>query len=105
MGIILTFLGCFCLYSKSVYFPKRLQKIVEIANKNPVGLKILGYSFFLGAAVFFSYQFGILSGLIIFLITLIFSFCLTIILLPLHHKYAYLFAGLSIIVVIIENII
>ncbi|MEM7382210.1 MAG: hypothetical protein AAF361_13575, partial [Bacteroidota bacterium] len=50
-------------------------------------------------------QYGLFTGLVIFLITLMFGLCVTIMFLPLDKKYAYLMLGLSLLFIIIENVL
>ncbi|MEM6893489.1 MAG: DUF3325 family protein [Bacteroidota bacterium] len=105
MGIVLIFLGCFLLYAKSKHFPKRLQHLGNRLRKNTVQTRLVGYLLFVGAYLLLGSQLGWATGFVVFLITLILGLVLNIILLPLHQKYAYILAGLSLLVIIIDNIL
>ena len=96
MGIVLIFLGCFLLYAKSKHFPKRLQHLGSRLRKNAL---------FLGAYLILGSQFGWATGFVVFLITITLGLVLNIMLLPLNQKYAYVLAGLSLLVIIIDNIL
>lgn len=103
MGIVLIFLGCFVLYSKSRYFPTYLKDLISI-TKNPTSrLYYIGFSLFILAIIILGFQYGFYTGTIIFLSALMLGMSMTIIFLPLNKKYAYLMAGLSILVIVIET--
>ncbi|MEE1963948.1 hypothetical protein V1387_14740 [Allomuricauda taeanensis] len=103
MGIVLVLLGCFLLYAKSRHFPVFLTGIGEKAKKDPGRTRILAYTSFALAIVFLGHQYGFFTGFVIFLTTLMFGLCITVMFLPLHNKYAYILMGLCIIVILIEN--
>lgn len=103
MGIILVFLGCFLLYAKSRHFPNYYPNLKKRAAGNPKVLRWISYGMFLLSVTIFCLQNGVATGLVIFLITLMFGLCLTIMFLPLNKKYAYVMVGLSLLSIIIEN--
>ena len=105
MGIVLIFFGCFLLYAKSKHFPKRLQHLGSRLRKNTVQTRLVGYALFLGAYLILVSQFGWATGFVVFLITITLGLVLNIMLLPLNQKYAYVLAGLSLLVIIIDNIL
>lgn len=103
MGILLIVLGCLLLYSRSKYFPAALEKIFGSFRGKPGVLRIVAYLFFVASAIILMVGYGPATGLLIFLITLMFALCLIIMFLPLNKKYAYLLVGLSLLFIIIEN--
>ncbi|WP_367279573.1 DUF3325 family protein [Ulvibacterium sp.] len=105
MGIILIFLGCFLLYAKSKHVPRYFSRIEAWAKQQPKKTRLLAYGLFALSVVIFCWQNGIATGLVAFLVALMFGLCLTIIFLPLHKKYAYLLVGLSLVLIIINTIL
>jgi len=103
MGILLIFLGCFLLYTKSKYVPKYFSNLEKWAKARPIGTRLIAYGLFITSIIVLCLQNGLATGLVIFLIALIFGLCITIILIPLNKKYAYWMAGLSVLFIIIEN--
>ncbi|WP_375586872.1 DUF3325 family protein [Flagellimonas aurea] len=103
MGIVLVLLGCFMLYAKSRHFPMFLSNMGKKAKENPVGTRWLAYAIFALSLALLGYQYGFFTGFVIFLTTLMFGLCITVMLLPLQNKYAYILAGLCIVVILIEN--
>ncbi|BFP40766.1 hypothetical protein FGF1_16110 [Flavobacteriaceae bacterium GF1] len=103
MGIILVFLGCSLLYAKSKHFPDYFANFKRRARENPKSLRLISYGMFLLSMVVLCLQNGVATGLVIFLITLMFGLSLTIMFLPLNKKYAYLMVGLSLLSIIVEN--
>ncbi|MEM9649889.1 MAG: hypothetical protein AAF969_15530 [Bacteroidota bacterium] len=105
VGIVLIFVGCFILYAKSKHFPKHLRKIGGIAKVRPNQQRWIAYGLFAIATAILALQYGFFTGLVIFMITVMFALCLTISLLPLNHRYAYILAGLSVLIITIENML
>ncbi|WP_422858901.1 DUF3325 family protein [Flagellimonas sp. S174] len=105
MGILLTFFGCFFLYSKSKHFPVQFSEIAAKTQGREKQLRIGAYGLFILANTILVYQFGWATGLIIFFMVLMFGLSVIIILLPLHKKFAYLLIGLSLLSILIENIL
>ncbi|MEM9000203.1 MAG: hypothetical protein AAGB24_08050 [Bacteroidota bacterium] len=103
MAIVLIFLGCFLLYSKSKHFPKQFAALAYRLQGKETVVRIASYGFFILSMASLIHQFGLASGLIIFLIVLMFGLCLIVMFLPLHKKYAYLLVGLGLLSIVIEN--
>lgn len=103
MGTILTFLGCFLLYAKSKHFPDHFSRIALRLKGKENQLRVAAYFLFVLANVVFIYQFGWATGLTVFLLVVMFGLSITVMLLPLNKKYAYLLLGLSLLSIIIEN--
>ena len=105
MGIILALLGCVLLYSKSKYSPvfiSRFRKKVSLKNTH---IRLLAYTLFFISIVLLTNQLGFWTGLVTFLIVLMFGLSLTIVIVPLNKRVAYILCGLSILMVIIENML
>lgn len=105
MGVILVFIGSLLLYAKSKHFPEFLNFVGIRARQKPVLTRAVAYIAFLLSILIFTVQFDFATALVIFMITVMLTLGLMIILLPLNQKYVYLFAGLSLVVVVIENIL
>lgn len=103
MSIVLVFFGCLLLYAKSKHFPDHYSNIALKLKGQENRLRIGAYLLFLLANVALIYQYGWATGLTVFLIVLMFGLSITIMLLPLHKKYAYLLLGLSLLSIIAEN--
>ena len=103
MSIVLIFLGCFLLYAKSKHFPVHFLNVVAKFSMHKIALRSIAYLLFFFATILLMIQYGPATGLVIFLIALMFGLCLTIMFLPLNKKYAYLLVGLSLVCIIIEN--
>ena len=95
MGIVLTFFGSFLLYAKSRHFPGHLRGIGDRFKNKVLLARLLAYVLFVIAIALLVLQLGFFTGLLVFFITLMFALSLTILLLPLHKKYAYVLAALS----------
>ncbi|MEM1259848.1 MAG: hypothetical protein AAGH81_15070 [Bacteroidota bacterium] len=102
MGIVLIFFGCFILYAKSKHIPDFLSKFGDRLRTKPTVTRIAAYFLFLLAVVVLGNSYGFWTGLLIFLMVLMFTLMLTLILLPLNKKYAYFIAALSIIAILTE---
>ncbi len=105
MGILLVLLGSFLLYVKSKHVPVFLGWIGEIAKAKPAITRWGGYLFFFVAIILLTKSYGFWTGLVIFMITLMFALTLIIILLPLNKKYAYLLFGMSVAALLTEYFI
>ncbi len=105
MGVLLVMLGCVLLYLSSKHAPKNLAKLKEKTASSPRITRSLLLSSFLISIVIFCSQSGLITGLLVFLLTGILGLCLTVILFPLKNNYAYLLAGFSLLVIVIENIV
>ncbi len=105
MAIVLIFLGCFLLYAKSKHFPKRMEHWALQLKSKPVRTRIFGYTLFVASFTILSLQFGFATGIVIFIMAVLLALSLTIMLLPLHRKYAYILAGLSVLVIVVENML
>ena len=105
MGITLTLIGCFLLYSKSKYSPKAINNLRNKLKLGTKSLRYIGYVLFICAIVILGLQLGFWTGLVTFMLALMFGLCLTIIILPLHNRLGYFLCSLLILFKIIENII
>ena len=105
MGILLVFLGSFLLYIKSKHIPAFLGRIGEMASAKPAITRGGGYLLFFIAMILLTKSYGFWTGLVIFMITLMFALTLIIVLLPLNKKYAYLLFGLSVVAILTEYFI
>ena len=105
MGILLVFLGSFLLYVKSKYVPAFLGRISEMAKAKPAITRWGGYLLFFIAMILLNKSYGFWTGLVIFIITLMFALTLIIVLLPLNKKYAYLLFGMSVAALLTEYFI
>jgi hypothetical protein len=59
----------------------------------------------IAAAYVLVYQFGVSTGLVIYLLALMFGLCITIMILPLNNRFAFALTALSIVAIIFENTI
>ncbi|MEM8507678.1 MAG: hypothetical protein AAF717_07605 [Bacteroidota bacterium] len=105
MSIVLIFLSCFLLYTKSKHFPQQFAKIGKKLKGKERVVGGIAYILFLIAFALMAYRYGLATGGIIFLITLMLGLSLTIMFLPLHKKYAYVLLGLSLLSIVMENIL
>ncbi|MEO0573066.1 MAG: hypothetical protein AAF039_15265 [Bacteroidota bacterium] len=105
MGIVFVFLGCFLLYAKSKHIPDFLSRFGDNVRTKPMVTRILAYFLFLLAIVVLGNSYGFWTGFVIFLMVLMFALLLTMVLLPLNKKYAYLLTALSIIAILTEYLI
>lgn len=105
MAIIIILVACFLLYAKSKHFPPQFKKVGEIAQTNPKRQRWTAYSLLVLAAVLLGFQYGLFTGLVILLLSVIFGLSLTIMLLPLNQRYVYALAILSVIVITLESIL
>ncbi len=104
MAIILVLFGCLLLYSKSKYSPLFLSRQrVKVPLKKKY-IRLMAYVFFIISIILLTLQLGFWTGLVTFLMVLMFGLSLTIVILPLNKRIAYILCGLSILMVIIENI-
>ncbi len=105
MGIVILIMGCFLLYGNSKYFPENLSYVRVQIKKYPKVIRILAYTLFLISYTFFYHQLGWGTAIIVFIIALVFSLCITLIVIPIHKRYVYVIATLSLLIIILENII
>ncbi|MEM6515772.1 MAG: hypothetical protein AAF688_06280 [Bacteroidota bacterium] len=104
MAIACLILGGLLLFSKSKYFPKRKGALLEKMNialnlKNVIGYVLLTLSY-----VLFALEFGWGTGFVIYLIAFSFVYALLIMVLPLHKSVGYIFAGLSLVIIVFSQI-
>ncbi|MBS9460912.1 hypothetical protein KIM67_00715 [Flagellimonas sp. 389] len=104
MGVILVFIGSLLLYAKSKHFPQFLNFVGITARQKPVLTRVVAYIVFLLSILIFTVQFDFATALVIFMITVMLALGLIITLLPLNQKYVYLFAGLSLVIIVMENL-
>jgi len=102
MGIVLIFIGSFLLYAKSKHFPDFLSGLGSKLKARHSVNRFIAYFLFVISLVLLGYEFGFWTGLVIFIITVMFALTLTITLLPLNKRYAYLLTALSLFVLLIE---
>ncbi len=103
MSIVLIFLGCIALYAKSKNFPEHFSNLLKRSKIKKTAWRGIGYLFLVLGAIVLMVQYGLATGLVIFLITLMFGLSVTIMFLPLNKKYAYILLGLSLVFIILEN--
>ena len=105
MSVFLLFLGCFLLYGRSKFFPKYLASVDRVIKKNKQIAFVLGYLFLTASYLLFWYQLGWATGFIVYLSGISFAYCILLIVLPLHKRYIYFIAILSVALIIIESMI
>ena len=105
MAIVLLFLGCFVFYGKSKYFPEHLAVLGRYIKSNRLLANLSGYFLLIVSLLLFGWQFGWATGLVIFLTTLSFGYCLLLIALPLHKYYVYALTAMCICIIVIEQIL
>ena len=105
MSIVAIFFACFLLFGRSKYFPKYLGSISKQLKKNDLITRITAYLSFFCSIVLLGNQFGWATGMIIFVMMLMFAYGLIVILLPLNKSYAYIIAGLCILSVLLEKVL
>ena len=105
MRIFLLFLGCFLLFGKSKFFPDHLVSVGKVIKKNKRIALLLGYLFLTASYLLFRHQLDWATALIIYLSSISFAYCILVIVLPLHKRYIYLIAILSVALIIFESMI
>jgi hypothetical protein len=105
MTISLVTFGCFFLYQKSKYFPAHIEfPGQQLLRQNKLVSKVLGYSLLFLALVLFWMQYGIATGLLNFVFSVLLLMSLLVICLPLNRNFLFLFIGLIITASIIDFI-
>lgn len=105
MSIFLLFLGCFLLFGKSKFFPDHLTSVGKIIKKNKQIALLLGYLFLTSSYLLFWHQLGWVTGFIVYLSAISLTYCILVIVLPLHKRYIYFIAILSVVLIIFESMI
>lgn len=105
MFVILVMIGCLLLYRKSKYFPHEADFLLYPFRRRKIMLNMAGLALLLVAAILSTSRYGWGTGLLIFFTTVIFSFCLVIVVLPLHKKLVYILAGACIVLIMLENLL
>ncbi|RNC83440.1 MAG: hypothetical protein ED556_12855 [Winogradskyella sp.] len=105
MTIILTLLGCFFLYSKSKFSPTFVSEVYRKLRLNQLSTRVIAYTLFAISITLSIMELGFWTGLITFLLVLMFGLCITVVILPLNKRIAYIITGLGILFIVIENIL
>jgi len=103
MSILLLLLGCFILYGKSRYFPEHFNLIGKIIKQQKQIALLVGYLFLLSSYIIFGNKFGWGTGFVIYLACTSLFYSLLVIVLPLHKRYIYLIALITILLICFEN--
>ena len=103
MSIVLLLLGCFILYGRSRFFPEHLSGIGNVIKQQKQIVLLVGYLFLLSSYVVFGSTFGWGTGFIIYLVCISLFYSLLVIVLPLHKRYIYLIALITILLICFEN--
>jgi len=100
MSIVLLLLGCFILYSKSKFFPKNLERISLLINKQKKITTMVGYLFLTLSYILFKNKFGTGTALVLFIISIIFSYSVLSIVFTINKKPVYIIAIISLLIII-----
>lgn len=82
MGLILTCLACLILYSKSKYFPAEWKEVKAWTTSNRKLTRIVGYFMLAISLTLYIIKYGQFTGMIIWLVVLMFSFGAMVMLVP-----------------------
>jgi|GEM_PF-5604266 len=82
MGVIITCIACFFLYSKSKYFPQQWPEVKELASRDKFLTRALAYVLLVLAYFLFASSWGTFTGAIVWLVVVMFSYGIVITLVP-----------------------
>ncbi|MEM7655172.1 MAG: hypothetical protein AAF399_03515 [Bacteroidota bacterium] len=102
MSIALILLASFLLYGKSKHFPAHLATVGERLKQNPRLSQASAYGLHAAAMAWLANQFGWGTGIVIWFMMMTMSYCLLLIVLPLHQRFAYVVAGLCLGSILLE---
>ncbi len=105
MSICFLFMGCLTLYGKSTYFPDDLIRIRKILLKNQSISRSVGYFFLLLSSVLCIINYGVATGILVFLMAMTMTLSVLIIIVPIHKNYLYVMASICLLAIVFENVV